>query len=238
MTPRHSSRITMHLGAIALALAASQAGATTYSVPLQFTLSLTAPVCSLTVGSVTADATTPTPATGVTVDLTPTPLAVIASPNTIIANIPGTSVITANGPGLEATGLSNGRRKLDVPPTASVTCTTGTPMTARISKASSVTSTVGIDANYMAGAPGAGQSGSLPIGMLMGISSFAGVTAPVSSSGSAVTYGNNQPSVSATANGSSQPLALTAGIYSNSTTPLTASYAGLWTYSFNVNLDF
>ena len=236
--PRHSSCLTTRLGAIALALAASQAGATTYSVPLQFTLSLTAPVCSLTVGGVTADATTPTPATGVTVDLTPTPLAVISSPNTIIANIPGTSVHPGNGPGLEATGLSNGRRILNLPPSASATCTAGTPMTARISKASNATSTVGIDANYMAGTPGAGQSGTLPIGMLMGISSFAGVTGPVSSGGSAVTYGNNQPSVAATANGSAQPLALTVGIYSNSTTPLTASYAGLWTYSFNVNLDF
>ena len=235
MTPRHSSRLTTHLGAIALALAASHAGATTYSVPLQFTLSLTAPVCSLTVGSVTADATTPTPATGVTVDLTPSPLAVIASPNTIASSIPGFTAFTAHAPGLDFYAPYAVSKRMDTPPTASATCTSGTPMTARLTKQSSATNPSPTTA-YIAGAAGSGQSGTLPIAMAIGIASFGGV-AGVSGPGG-VTANSTQPTVSVTATGSAQPLILTAAVYANSATPLTTTYAGLWTYSFGVNLDF
>ena len=235
MTPRHSSRITMHLGAIALALAASQAGATTYTVPLQFTLNLTAPVCSLTVGSVTADATTPTPTTGANVNLTPTALSAISNPVALLASIPGTTTYTTGSPGLayDSGTVNPNARKVNTMPTASATCTVGTPMTARISKgvANSLFSNY-----YMAGQPGSGQSGTLAIGMAMGIASFGSVTA--GSTASSTTFTTNTASINATATGSAQPLVLTGMLAANSTTALSASSAGDWYYPFTVNLEF
>jgi len=221
---------------LALALGAAQAGAVTYTVPLNFTINLAAPVCSLTVGSVTADATTPTPATGVTVNLTPTALAVSASPIAILNGIPGTTSIASNAFPAVA-WMSETGRYLNSPPSASVTCTAGTPITARLSKASSATNASSPGNSFMAGAPGAGQSGTLPIGMLMGIASFAGATGAAGSS-AATTINAQQPALSGTATGSAQTLALTAALYATGTTALSSSYAGLWTYSFNVHLDF
>ena len=221
--------------ALAVALGATQVGATTYTVPLQFNLTLTAPVCSLTVGTVTADATTPTPATGVTVNLTPTPLAVIASPNTIVGAIPAFTTITVGAPGIALPGVTVAKR-MDSPPSASATCTVGTPMTARISRGVSAATVTLAGTVLMAGSPGSGQSGTLPIGMLMGIASFGGVAG--TSGGGGTTAGTTEPTVSATATGSAQALNLTTAVYANSTTLLTASQAGLWTYSYNVNLDF
>ena len=235
MPPRHSSRIATHLGALALALAASQAGATTYSVPLQFTLSLTAPVCSLTVGSVTADATTPTPATGVTVNLTPTPLSVVSTPISLLASIPGTSTYTTSAPGLYTAGEagSPNARKLDNMPAASATCTAGTPMTARIIRGAP--NNVASNA-YMAGRPGSGQSGTLPIGMAMGIAGFGSVVAP--STRSSTTLVTEDAAISTVATGTAQSLQLTAMFATNISTALSASYAGDWFYPFTVNLDF
>ncbi len=226
---------TRTAAAFVLALGAAQAGATTHTVPLQFNLTLTAPVCSLTVGTVTANAATPTPATGVTMNLTPTSLAVIASPNTIAGTIPGFTAITANAPGIHGSSGYTVAKRMDTPPTASATCTLGTPMTARVTKASTSTN-ASPATTYMAGAPGAGQTGTLPIGMLMGIASFGGVSGVSGSGGT--TLGTTVPTVAATATGAAQALNLTAAIYANSTTLLTASQSGLWTYGFNVNLDF
>ena len=49
---------------------------------------------------------------------------------------------------------------------------------------------------------------------------------------------HGQPFVTATASGGQQNLILNAAIYASSTVPLGTTYAGNWTYTFNVNLDF
>lgn len=225
---------------LALALGAAQAGATTYNVPLQFNITLAAPVCSLTVGGVTADATTPVQASGPVVDLTPTPLPAISSPNAVV----GTGLahltvpITAEGPGLAFNGTYNQERRLSSPPPVEAVCTVGTPMTARLTKASSARpdSQAGIHTTaFMAGAPGAQQEGTLPIGMLMGIASFGGVAGVTGFQGTADT--GTHP-VAITATGSPQTLALTAAFYANNSLPMNSNRAGLWTYRFNVHLDF
>ena len=235
MTTHHVFRLSSCVGAIALVMAASQAGATTYSVPLQFTLNLTAPVCSLTVGSATADVTTPVHATGVSVNLTPTPLSVLSTPVGLIASIPGTTAYTASAAGLfyNATGTPNAR-KLDSMPAASATCTVGTPMTATITRGAANTL---FGSTMMAGQAGSGQSGNLPVGMMMGISAFDSVVGASNNAGN--TYGStSNASISTTASGSAQPLVLTATLAASQTTALTASYAGDWYYPFTVNLNF
>lgn len=88
----------------------------------------------------------------------------------------------------------------------------------------------------MTGTAGASQSGSLGIGMLMGISSFGAVAGTSGIGGT--TYGTTQPSVATTATGSAQALNLVAGVYANSTAVAGTANAGLWIYTFNVNLDF
>lgn len=229
--------LVARLGAVwALTLVASQAGAgPTVTVPLEFTLDVQEPVCSLTVGSATADANTPIHVSGVLVNLTPMPLSVVSSPNGIVNSMPGTSTIASNAAGLFSGAPFPGNRKLDAPPAAFVMCSAGTPMIARVTRVSAA-SHASPGSNYMAGSPGSGQAGTLPVGMLMGIQSFAGSDGVTGASGT--TYGGGQPSVSATSNGLAQPLVLTAAIYANSTAPLSVAYAGLWTYSFNVSLEF
>ena len=220
---------------LALALGAAQAGATTYTVPLQFNITLAAPVCTLTVGGITANATTPVQSSIHTVDLTPTPLSAISSPNTIVSTLPATITVPGDSAGVtDQTGFTV-RRLLTSPPTASATCTLGTPMTARVTKGHALTNT--LTPFNMPGLPGAGQTPTtLPIGMLMGIASFAGVAGATGVPGT--TYNTSLPSVSATATGSAQPLVLTAGIYAQSATALGGNYAGLWYFPFNVHLDF
>lgn len=224
---------------LALALGAAQAGAVTYTVPLQFNITLVAPVCSLTVGgTATVDATTANGVhpTGHTVDLTPTAVSAIATPAGILSSLYGTAPVTVSGPGISfASGQVNVRLEAANTPEAWATCTAGTPMTARVTAGSTLSNT-NPGAGYMAGTPGGSQTpASLPIGMLMGISAFAGVTG---ASGS-MTWSGGQPSVAATASGVPQALGLTAMLYTNpAATALSAAYAGLWTYKFNVNLDF
>lgn len=127
---------------------------------------------------------------------------------------------------------------LTAPPTAKVICTTGTPMTARVTKGSALTNP--LIALNMPGLPGSSQNvgtpNTLPVGMVMGIVSFAGFAGAVGVPGT--TYGSALPSVSATANGSEQDLVLSAGVYSNSIVPLNGTYAGKWYFPFNVSLDF
>ena len=227
------SRFGLGLGTLAMALAASQAGATTYSVPLQFHISLRAPVCSLTLSSTTADATTPIQSTGPSVNLTPSPI-VLNSPNAIVGALPNTTTITATSPGVNTASAFAEKRLLAAgsTPTGSVTCEAGTPVTLRLSKPLGAA----IAGNYMAGVNAAQPSLTLPIHMLMGIASFAGINGVVGAGGT--TTGTTEPTVSATATGAAQAFALTAAIHANSSTVLDSSYAGLWTYTFNVNLDF
>ncbi len=222
--------------ALGIALMAEQTGAaTTYTVPLQFSITLGAPVCSLKVDSATADNATPLPLTGVTLNLTPTPLPVADSPNGIVSKLAGFD-ITANGAGVFHDPAFGAMKFISTPPTASATCEPGTPLTARIAKASTAVSNTGITSAYMAGAPGSGQSGTLPIGMLMGLWSFADTPGTTGSGGT--TLNAAEPYVTTMASGGAQTLTLAAAVYANSDTVLTAEHAGLWTYSFNVHLDF
>ena len=237
MTTSKLSRFAMPLSTLTLALAASQAGATTYSVPLQFNLSLTGPVCSLTVGSATADATTPVHATGVSINLSPTPLSVSMSPVALIGSLPGTVAYSADAPGYryEFVNTPNARRLTSMP-AASATCTSGTPMNATLTKGVPGTLFgVGLT-EMMAGQPGSGQSGTLPVGMAMGIASFGSVTGVVGHLSTTIAAAN--ASISTTANGTAQSLALTAMVAALSTTVLSSSYAGDWYYPFTVNLNF
>lgn len=220
---------------LGIALMTEQSGATTYSVPLRFAIDLAPPVCSLSVDSATASDAVPLPLTGATVNLTPTPLPVADSPNGIVSKLTGID-ITSNGAGVFHDPAFDTMKYIGTPPTALATCSPGTPLTARISKGSSAVSQMGITSAYMAGAPGSGQTGTLPIGMLMGLWSFAGSPGAVGSGGT--TLGAAEPQVTTTATGGGQSLVLVAAIYANSDTPLTADHAGLWTYRFDVHLDF
>lgn len=229
---------------LALALGAAQAGATTYTVPLQFNITLTAPVCSLTVGGqtvTTTGATSTTTGSSPIVNLTPLvqPL-VTAAPRDIVAAMTGLTTYTADAAGLSfpATSHTFISRYVTTPPTAKALCTAGTPMTASVSKISLATSTPILNSNYMAGTSSdAAQTATLPIGMLMGIAKF-GTSNGVSGL-SGVTWGSTVPTVSATATGSDQDILLTASVHGpTSTVALSSSMAGQWTYKFNVNLDF
>lgn len=232
---------------LALALGAAQAGAVTYTVPLQFNITLVAPVCSLTVGgTATVDATTANGVhpTGHTVDLTPstaTPLSAISSPNTIAAGLTGiaTSNITANAFGVALKSTWAVQRLITSLPAAEVLCTSGTPVIARLSKGSTAFSAVGIDNTVQAGAAGSLQSipgTTLPVGMLMGMSSFAGTNGASGTAGT--TNSASEPTIAGVATGSVQNIALTAAVYAHSPAALPSAAAGLWTYKFNVNLDF
>lgn len=72
--------------------------------------------------------------------------------------------------------------------------------------------------------------------MLMGMSCFAG------NNGTSGTAGTTnlavEPTIAGVATGSVQTIALTAAVYANSTAAVPSGAAGLWTYKFNVNLDF
>ena len=231
---------------LALALGAAQAGATTYTVPLQFNITLTAPVCTLTVLNLTADAVTGAPAltTANMVNLTPDALSVINTPNAIVAAMSNTlTTYTSNAPGLHGSSSNNQVRRVTTPPTASATCTAGTPMTAKVKAAStsawSATGSGLTSGAYTVGSPADSQSGTLPIAVAMGIASFAGTTSVSGVSGVAgTTVSNGEPSVSQTATGAPQAIGLTAAVFANSTTILTGGYAGKWVYNFDVKLDF
>ncbi len=238
---------------LALALGAAQAGAVTYTVPLQFNITLTPPVCTLTVLSLTADVNTPTQTltTGNMVNLTPSDLSVINTPNNIVlamATGAGATLTayTSSAPGLHGSSGNNQVKRVTTPPAASATCTAGTPMTAKVKAATSsqwsTPATTGFTTAgaYMVGSPASGQAGTLPIGMLMGIATFAGTTTVTSASGSgSTTISNSDPALSQTATGNPQAIGLTAAVFANnSTTTLTASYAGTWVYNFDVTLDF
>ena len=222
---------------LALALGAAQAGATTYTVPLQFNLTLTPPVCSLTVLSLTADASgaTPTIVPGNVVDLTgTTPPLATSDPTAIVLGLPGTSNITANGAGVYNAPGATARRMLPIQ--TWVKCTSGTPMSATVTKAS-LLNNAAVGANYMAGAPASSQTlESLPIGMLMGITSFAGQPGNTTTTWGGATAKGTAPS--AIADGELQALNLAAAVYASTNAPLSGSYAGNWSYSFSVNLDF
>ena len=222
---------------LALALGAAQAGATTYTVPLQFTLTLVAPVCSLSVdgSSVNAPLATPTPVALPTMNVTPQPLSAINTPDGILTSMTTLTDVLADGPGMTKSGYSINRR-ISTPPNAIANCTLGTPMTVRVTKASTVTNSAFPE--LMAGAPGAGPTAtSLPIGMVMGIAKFGTIVGTSGYLGT--TWNSSLPSVSTTADGSDQTIALTAiFISNNNTTKLTGGHAGQWTYTFNVNLDF
>lgn len=230
MAPGHY-RVELRLEIEPLGTGQANAGPAV-AVPLEFTLNVAPPVCSLTLGGGTASSLAQ-PAS-VLVDLTPTPLSVLNSPNGIVKSLPGTSAIASSGPGLLSASFP-GSRKLDAPPVAFVACTAGTLMTARVTATFSATH-ASLGPFFMAGSPGAGQASTLPVGMLMGIESFAGVSGASGASGT--TYSGKEPSVTALSTGMAQPLTLTAAFYANSAAPLSAAHAGLWTYRFNVNLDF
>jgi len=221
--------------ALALLLGAAQAGATTYTVPLQFNLTLDPPLCSLTVGGVTANAGTPTPTTGPVVNLTPTAGLAADSSQAFVERMAGLEDTTGAKPGLIHASAPFKSRRMLAPPTVSVTCTADTVMTAKLERAAKTTNTW---AAKQGGKPGEGQAGTLPIGMTLGIASFAGqigVTPP--------TPGSNTDSGSTsfktvTASGSAQPLIMEVVIYGSNTSTLTASHAGLWLYEFSVSLEF
>ena len=215
---------------LALALGAAQAGATTYTVPLQFNITLAAPVCTLTVGGITANSTTPTPTTGVVVDLTPTPISVIGTPVGILGAMSTLTTFTADAPGLFNTAYTN--RRVTSPPAAAANCSLGTPMTLRVTKGTALTNS-SPSANGM---PGIRGTDTLPIAMSMGIASFGGTNGTNGQNGT--TWATNVPAVSVTGTGADQTIALTAAMHASSTTPLTPASAGTWQYPFNVNLDF
>lgn len=233
---------------LALALGAAQAGAVTYTVPLQFNITLTPPVCTLTVHNLTADVITPTQLLtndpgGNMMDLTVPPLAVINSPNAIVTAMTTLAVYTSNAPGLHGTSSNTVVRRVSTPPTAFATCTAGTPMIAKV-KASTGSqwsaSGSGLTSGaYMVGSPGSNQSGTLPIGMLMGIASFAGTTTATGVSGSGGTnISNTEAAVSQTATGAPQAIVLTPAVFASNSNMLSASSAGSWVYNFDVTLTF
>lgn len=236
---------------LALALGAAQAGAVTYTVPLQFNITLTPPVCTLTVLSLTADVLKIDPDLndGNKVNLTNPSLAVINTPNDLVlamASAPTNTLeaYTSSAPGFHGSSGYNQIKRVRTAPTASATCTAGTPMTAKVKAALnspwSVLATSGMTTGaYMLGSPTSGQGGTLPIGMLMGIATFAGTATVTSASGSgSTTISNNDPGLTQTATGSAQAIGLTASVFANNSTTLSANYAGIWVYNFIVTLDF
>lgn len=236
---------------LALALGAAQAGAAIYTVPLQFNITLTAPVCTLTVGSttVTNDPATSPGATVVT-DLTPAafPVAATNTPNGILSALSTTLLsthFTGDSAGVHgSSGYTVQRRILAAAmPAVSATCTAGTPMTAVITRAvgsQNSTGNFGLAASgFTLGKAGAGSqtATSLPIGMLMGIVGFDGTPGLTGVSGT--TSGVQTPTVTKTATGSGQTLTLAGVLYANDTTMLTSTaYAGQWTYTYNLTLAF
>lgn len=75
----------------------------------------------------------------------------------------------------------------------------------------------------------------LPVYMAMGIERF-GTTPGATDT---VTWDAVTPTVAISADGSAQDLILTAAVYGNdNTTTLGSSYAGTWTYHFDVSVTF
>ena len=123
---------------LALALGAAQAGAaTTYTVPLQFNITLSPPVCTLKVLTLTADAGTDAPAltSGNMVNLAT--MSVSKSPQDIVAAMTTTtSLLTGASAGFHTLNYGIGQRFVTTPPTATANCTAGTPMIATITRGS------------------------------------------------------------------------------------------------------
>lgn len=171
-------------------------------------------------------------------------LAVLASPTVLIPLIPGTEQILASAAGLNKPVWATAY-KLSTPPTATATCTNGTPMIASVSWAAgsvAASNTYGISNSVMAGSAAGGQlttgaASKLQIGMAMGIAKFGLATGASGSAG--MTWSGTPPTVATTADGNAQPLELTVGFYSDAgTTKFSAAETGTWSYKFNVNLDF
>ena len=217
---------------LALALGAAQAGAaTTYTVPLQFNITLSPPVCTLKVLTLTADAGTDAPAltSGNMVNLAT--MSVSKSPQDIVAAMTTTtSLLTGASAGFHTLNYGIGQRFVTTPPTATANCTAGTPMIATITRGSLASS-----GSAMGGSQ-AGNANTLPIGMYMGIASFSGNAGASGQTG--VTWTTNVPTVPGVATGQDQAIVLTAALYASSTTVLSSDYAGTWIYPFNVNLAF
>ena len=240
---------------LALALGAAQAGAATYTVPLQFNITLTPPVCTLAVGPTTTVTNDPitAPTTGDTVitDLTPAayPVAVSNTPNGILGALSTTLLsnhFTGDSAGVHGTsGYTVQRRILPAAmPAVVATCTTGTPMTARIARAGGSVNSTGanglVTSGFTLGTKGTGSqtATNLPIGMLMGIVSFDGTAGTTGVNGT--TSASQTPTVTKTANGSAQPLTLAGVLYANDGATMFTStgYAGQWTYTYNLTLAF
>ncbi len=217
---------------LALALGAAQAGATTYTVPLQFNITLSPPVCTLKVLNLTADANTNAPALTPDNTVTLATMAVSKTPMEIVAAMTTTSPLTGPSAGFHSLNYGTGQRFVTTPPTATANCTAGTPMTATITKGSTV-----LNGSAMGGTRvGDATNTILPIGMYMGIVSFSGNNGASGQTG--VTWTTNVPTVPGVATGLDQPIVLSAALYANSTTVLSSDYAGTWIYPFNVNLNF
>jgi len=173
----------------ALALGAAQAGATTYTVPLTFQITLAAPVCSLTVDTVTADANTPTPSGGVTVNLTPTSVSATAKTSDIVNSLPNTTTFSGHASGLYH-NADPAQRRLNSLPTAQAKCTQNTPMTARLTRDTTATNAY-ISSTMAVGRRGGSASDTLPIGMVMGITQF-GTSTNASPTAQNTTWGSYQ----------------------------------------------
>ncbi len=227
---------------LALALGAAQAGATTYTVPLQFNITLAAPVCNLKVGGNLVDSSTAAVGSTVVTNLTPTSILATSSPLTILGALPGMTNFTTSSPGLYAgasmiTGATS--RSLDAPPAATAQCTLGTPMKVTVANAAGFVTTSALSSGAQAGKPSVGTMtpAALPIGMLMGLASFGSATAATGSL-AGITWNNAKPELSTTATGLEQTIGLTVAAYATSNTNLPSGAAGLWSYNFDVSLDF
>lgn len=225
------------LGAmISLALGAAHVQAqTTYTAPLAFNISFVAPTCSLTVGGVTADSPTQVGAT--TMDLvTSNPLATL-SPIALLNGMASTEAFSADGAGLVHLNAP-AQRRLTGLPVASAKCTAYTAMTAEITQPS--TKWMSLSSSSVRGLPATPMSGQTPtqlnIAMLMGISSFGNQSGQSGLAG--VTVNGNPASVGVTATGSDQLIGLTAALYAYNPNALPTGYAGVWSYSYNINLVF
>ncbi len=239
---------------LALALGAAQAGAATYTVPLQFNITLTAPVCTLAVGPTTTVTNDPvgSPTTGATVvtDLTPAanPVAATNTPNGILSALSTTLLsahFTGDSAGVHGSSSYTVQRRIltAAMPTVQATCTAGTPMTATVARAAGSVNSTGANGLALSGftlgkVGGTQTAANLPIGMLMGIVSFDGTAGTTGVNGT--TSASQTPTVTKTATGNGQTLTLAGVLYANDgTTMLTATgYAGLWTYTYNLTLAF
>jgi type 1 fimbria pilin len=230
---------------LALALGAAQAGAVTYTVPLQFNITLAPPVCSLTVGDQVVNGTGTTGVNPI-VNLTAagdlpvinSPVALLGLLNSVSEQILG----TAAGVWFDGNfGAQQRRINVANTPTASANCTLGTPMVAKVARVlgTSTPGTGWLSGHLLPVHATNAQAPTPLLGMLMGISRF-GAQAGLLGSAGGTTANGVVPTVSITADGTNQDIVLAAALYTQptNTTPLTGSSAGTWSYNFNVSLDF